>query len=44
MPIQLQLKILLLALLLIITACGQKGPLFKPDKEQHDKTAEAPGS
>ncbi|MBW9266118.1 MAG: lipoprotein [Candidatus Thiodiazotropha sp. (ex. Lucinisca nassula)] len=44
MPIQLQSKILLLALLLIITACGQKGPLFMPDKEQPDKTAEAQGS
>ncbi|MCG7875579.1 MAG: lipoprotein [Candidatus Thiodiazotropha taylori] len=44
MPIQLQLKTLLLALLLIITACGQKGPLFMPDQEQPEKTAEAQGS
>ncbi|MES9924847.1 MAG: lipoprotein [Candidatus Thiodiazotropha endolucinida] len=44
MPIQLQLKTLLLALLLIITACGQKGPLFMPDQEQPEKTAETQGS
>ncbi|MEW8029152.1 MAG: lipoprotein [Candidatus Thiodiazotropha sp.] len=42
--IPLQLSFTLLTVLLFISACGQKGPLYMPDKEQTDKTAEAPSS
>jgi hypothetical protein len=40
-PIHLQISIVLLALLLLITACGQKGPLFIPDRDQPEKQAES---
>ncbi|MET0003288.1 MAG: lipoprotein [Candidatus Thiodiazotropha sp.] len=33
-----------MTVLLFISACGQKGPLYMPNKEQPDKTAEAQGS
>ncbi|MEW8507324.1 MAG: lipoprotein [Candidatus Thiodiazotropha sp.] len=41
MPIKLQPRILSLALLLLITACGQKGPLFMPDRDQPEQQTEA---
>ncbi|MES9992487.1 MAG: lipoprotein [Candidatus Thiodiazotropha sp.] len=37
MPIQPRIRILSLVLLLLLTACGQKGPLFMPDRDQAEK-------
>jgi predicted small lipoprotein YifL len=36
-----QLMILLLTLLLLVSACGQKGPLKLPTEEAPEKPAEA---
>ncbi|MBT3047039.1 MAG: lipoprotein [gamma proteobacterium symbiont of Ctena orbiculata] len=40
MPLRLQIRILLLALPLLVSACGQKGPLFMPDSDQPENQSE----
>ncbi|MET0069359.1 MAG: lipoprotein [Candidatus Thiodiazotropha sp.] len=41
MPLRSQIRILLLALALLISACGQKGPLFMPDDNRPENQSEA---
>ncbi|MGD8913538.1 MAG: lipoprotein [Candidatus Thiodiazotropha sp.] len=39
-PNLLQSSIILLALLFLVSACGQKGPLYTPDRKQQEVQAD----